>query len=46
MKLGDGAELDVFATHFETFALLNPSLMAALEMRPGMRRHQPEGLAS
>jgi hypothetical protein len=46
MKLGDGAELDVSASHFETFALLNPSLMAALEMRPGMRRHQPKGLAS
>jgi hypothetical protein len=37
MKLGDGAELDVFANHFTTFALLNPSLMTAFEMTPGFR---------
>jgi hypothetical protein len=37
MKLGDGAELDVFARHFETFAVLNPSLMTALQMSPAYR---------
>jgi hypothetical protein len=37
MKLGDGAELDVFANHFTTFALLNPSLFTVLEMLPYRR---------
>jgi hypothetical protein len=29
--------LDVFADHFSTFAVLNPSLIAALRMLPGCR---------
>lgn len=33
-KLGDGKVLDVYAKHFATFAALNPSLIAALEMMP------------
>jgi hypothetical protein len=36
-KLDSGKILDVFAKHFETFAALNPSLIAALEMLPGWR---------
>jgi hypothetical protein len=36
-KLPEGKVLDVFADHFATFAVLNPSLIAALEMLPGCR---------
>ena len=36
-KLEAGKILDVFADHFATFAVLNPSLIAALEMIPGCR---------
>ena len=36
-KLEPGKILDVFAEHFATFAVLNPSLIAALEMKPGCR---------
>jgi hypothetical protein len=36
-KLDAGKILDVFADHFETFAVLNPSLITALEMLPGNR---------
>jgi hypothetical protein len=36
-KLADGKFLDVFAEHFGTFAVLNPSLIAALQMMPGCR---------
>ena len=36
-KLDAGKILDVFADHFATFAVLNPSLIAALEMLPGSR---------
>jgi hypothetical protein len=36
-KLDAGKILDVFADHFATFAVLNPSLIAALEMIPGCR---------
>ena len=37
-KLDAGKILDVFADHFPTFAVLNPSLIAALEMLPGNRK--------
>jgi hypothetical protein len=48
MKLGDGGfppeggarrpgTLDMFASHFMTFASLNPSLVTALKMLPGFR---------
>jgi hypothetical protein len=36
-KLGPGKMLDVFAQHFRTFAVLNPSLIAALEMMPAVK---------
>jgi hypothetical protein len=36
-KLPDGKVLDVFADEFATFAALNPSLIAALEMLPAIR---------
>jgi hypothetical protein len=36
-KLDAGKILDVFADHFATFAVLNPSLIAALKMMPGSR---------
>jgi hypothetical protein len=36
-KLDAGKTLDVYAEHFPTFAVLNPSLIAALEMLPGIR---------
>jgi hypothetical protein len=36
-KLPEGKVLDVFADHFATFAVLNPSMIAALEMLPGSR---------
>jgi hypothetical protein len=36
-KLPEGKVLDVFADNFATFAVLNPSLIAALEMLPGCR---------
>lgn len=36
-KLEAGKILDVFVKHFPTFAVLNPSLIAALEMLPGIR---------
>ena len=36
-KLDAGKILDVFADHFPTFAVLNPSLITALEMLPGSR---------
>jgi hypothetical protein len=35
LKLNSGKALDVFSDHFATFASLNPSLIAALEMLPG-----------
>jgi hypothetical protein len=38
-KLDPGKTLDVFAEHFPTFAVLNPSLIAVLEMMPG---HKPK----
>jgi hypothetical protein len=38
--LGAGKTLDVFAKHFSTFAVLNPSLLAALQMMPGTRPNQ------
>jgi hypothetical protein len=58
MKLGDGGfppdggarrpgALDMFASHFTTFASLNPSLVTALKMQPGFRLvAEAEGLAS
>jgi hypothetical protein len=36
LKLGDRG-LDVFAEHFPTFAVLNPSLLEVLKMLPGSR---------
>jgi hypothetical protein len=36
-RLDAGKILDVFAEHFSTFAVLNPSLIAALRMQPGFR---------
>ena len=36
-KLEAGKILDVFVKHFPTFAVLNPSLIASLEMLPGIR---------
>jgi hypothetical protein len=36
LKLGDKG-LDVIAKHFPTFAVLNPSLLASLQMMPGMK---------
>jgi hypothetical protein len=35
--LEPGKALDVFAEHFPTFAVLNPTLIAALQMMPGCR---------
>jgi hypothetical protein len=43
-KLGDGKVLDVYAKHFATFAALNPSLLAALEMIPGTRTPHDQGI--
>jgi hypothetical protein len=37
LKLADGKFLDVFAERFDTFAVLNPSLVAALQIMPGFR---------
>jgi hypothetical protein len=39
-KLGAGKILDVFAEHFSTFAVLNPSLLAALKMLAGKYDHR------
>jgi hypothetical protein len=42
-RLKPGPILDVFAKHFSTFAVLNPSLFAALQMLTGCR---PMGVAA
>jgi hypothetical protein len=36
-KLGPKKALDLYAEHFSTFAILNPSLITALEMSPTYR---------